>query len=212
MSESSSDKISEIISEISRIYGADEWWEADSAEEVMIGAILTQQTRWENVRTAISRLKMHGLCSFPKIRSADPAFIEELIRPTGYYRQKTRRLKLLAEFVLERHGGMENLSNMETHLLRRELLSVNGVGEETADSILAYGFMRDCIVIDRYTKRIFACAGITSDGDELRRAFGEALPGTSSAKRGIHGHLVEYAKDFCNKSRCEECVIRNLCE
>ncbi len=65
MSESSSDKISEIISEISRIYGADEWWEADSAEEVMIGAILTQQTRWENVRTAISRLKMHGLCSFP---------------------------------------------------------------------------------------------------------------------------------------------------
>jgi len=212
MSESSSDKISAIISEISRIYGADEWWEADSAEEVMIGAILTQQTRWVNVRTAISRLKKHGLCSFTQIRSTDPAFIEELIRPTGYFRQKTRRLKLLAEFVLERHGGMENLSMMETEQLRRELLSVHGVGEETADSILAYGFMRDCLVIDTYTRRILACAGITADGDELRRAFEDALPGNPSGKRRIHGHLVEYAKDFCNKSRCEECVIRNLCE
>jgi len=210
MSESSSDRISKIISELGRLYGADEWWEADSAEEVMIGSILTQQTRWVNVETAISRLKEHDMCSFTNIRSADPSDIEELIRPTGYFRQKTRRLKLLADFVLETHGGIENLEKMETGQLRKELLSVHGVGEETADSILAYGFQRGSLVIDAYTKRIFSCAGILEDGDELRRAFEDAVPNTPSVKRRIHGHLVEYAKDFCNKSRCEECVIRNL--
>jgi endonuclease-3 related protein len=212
MSESSSDKISRIISALDGLYWADEWWEADSAEEVMIGAILTQQTRWENVKTAISRLKEYNMCSLSDIHTADHRVIEELIRSTGYYRQKTRRLKLLAEFVVVTHNGTEKMAKMETSKLRKELLSVKGIGEETADSILAYGFGRDCLVIDAYTQRIFSCAGIPESGNELRRAFEDAVPNAPSAKRRIHGHLVEYAKEFCNKSRCEECVIRNLHE
>lgn len=212
MSESSSDKISRIISALDGLYCADEWWEADSAEEVMIGAILTQQTRWKNVKTAISRLKEENICSLSDIHSADPVVIEELIRSTGYFRQKTKRLKLLADFVVVTHGGTANLAKMETSKLRKELLSVKGIGEETADSILAYGFGRECLVIDAYTQKIFCCAGILERGYELRRAFEDAVPNTPSAKRRIHGHLVEYAKEFCNKSRCEECVIRNFRE
>ena len=212
MSESSSDKIARIISALDGLYCAGEWWEADSAEEVMIGAILTQQTRWVNVKSAISRLKEHNMCSLADIHSADSRVIEELIRSTGYFRQKTRRLKLLADFVVVTHGGTANLEKMATSKLRKELLSVNGIGEETADSILGYGFGRDCLVIDAYTQKIFSCAGIAESGDELRRAFEDAVPNTPSAKRRIHGHLVEYAKEFCNKSRCEECVIRSLHE
>jgi endonuclease-3 related protein len=212
MSESSSDKIARIVSTLDRLYDADEWWETDSIEEVMIGAILTQQARWATVRTAITRLKEQGLCSLPAIRSADHTVIEELIRPTGYFRQKTKMLKILADFVIETHGGIENLEKLETTLLRDELLTVHGIGEETADSILAYGFGRGCLVIDAYTQKIFSCAGIKEKGETLRLAFEEAVPETRSARQRVHGHIVEYAKEFCNRSRCEECLIKNLHE
>lgn len=212
MSESSSDRIARIIAILDGLYDVDEWWEAGSIEEVMIGAILTQQARWVTVRAAIARLKEHDLCSLSAIHSADHSTIEEMIRPTGYFRQKARRLKLLADFVIETHGGTDNLEKLETWVLRDELLAVHGIGEETADSILAYGFGRGCIVIDAYTLRLFSCAGISEKGDKLRLAFEEAVPRSPSARRRIHGHIVEFAKEFCNRSRCEECVIKNLNE
>ncbi|HUU75852.1 MAG TPA: Fe-S cluster assembly protein HesB [Methanoregulaceae archaeon] len=212
MSESSSDKISRILSRLFSLYGQAEWWEADSPEEVMIGAILTQQTRWENASRAIDRLKAHDICTFGQIYTANTAFIEELIRPSGYFRQKTKRLKDLAEFILQQDKGIESLAKMETAKLRKELLSVKGIGEETADSILAYGFSRESLVIDAYTRRIFTCAEIGEEGDDLRRVLERAVPESSPERRQAHAHLVEYAKEFCNHKRCEECVIRNLQE
>lgn len=208
MSGSDSFKISTILEYLAGRYGNLEWW-SGSPEEIMIGAILTQQTRWENVGRAICDLKSQGLGDMEAILRADQGTIEELIRCTGFYRVKARRLRALAECV-KQLGGIGHMKRMSTARLREELLRVKGIGEETADSILCYAFSRAVFVIDAYTKRICTCAGLSMRGAELQRLFEEALRGEPSACQQAHAYMVEYAKERCVKGVCGECRIRRL--
>ena len=173
----------------------------------MIGAILTQQTRWENVEQALGELKKRGLCSLFSIASADIHDIEDAIRCSGFYRVKAKRLKFFASYVLETFGGVDGMVDVSTSLLRTRFLKVSGIGEETADSILCYGLFRTSYVIDAYTERMIRCIGVTEKRQDLKHLFEECLPKDNYVYRQTHAHIVEYAKEFCGKKRCSECIL-----
>jgi endonuclease III related protein len=206
MSGSSSVKIKHLISSLASSFGEIEWWPG-CPDEVMIGAILTQQTRWENVERALTELKKRGLCSIDTLIMADIQEIEDAIRCTGFYRVKAKRLKLLASFVMDMYGDIDRMADVSTPHLRKGLLNVPGIGEETADSILCYGLFRTSFVIDAYTERMTRCIGVTEKRQNLKRLFEKCLPKDNYVYRQTHAHIVEYAKEFCGKKRCSECIL-----
>jgi endonuclease-3 related protein len=202
-------KAKKLVGILTARFGEIPWWPGDT-DEVMIGAILTQQTRWENVVRALAILKDQGLCSMQALYSADPRVIEDAVRCTGFYRIKARRLKSLAVFVVETCGGTVRMATVPTPKLRAGLLLVNGIGEETADSILCYGFSRPSFVIDAYTERIARCAGITAPRSALKTLFESVLAKDPHVYHQTHAHIVEYAKGGCTKKRCDGCRIMAL--
>ncbi|MGD0534586.1 MAG: Fe-S cluster assembly protein HesB [Methanoregula sp.] len=202
-------KAEKIVGILMARFGEIPWWPGDT-DEVMVGAILTQQTRWENVVRALAILKERGLCSMSAIYTADPQEIEEAVRCTGFYRIKARRLKALAAFVTDTSGGIDLMAGIPTPTLRAGLLGVHGIGEETADSILCYGFSRPSFVVDAYTERIARCAGITAPRSALKTLFESVLPEDSHVHHQTHAHIVEYAKGWCTKKRCKGCRIMAL--
>jgi endonuclease-3 related protein len=206
MSGSSSTKIEKLIRSLTGWYGEIDWWPG-FADEVMIGAILTQQTRWENVQRALALLKKRDLCSIDSIMNADIRDIEDAIRCTGFYRIKAKRLKSLATHVILTYGGVDEMAEVPTDELRKGLLNVPGVGEETADCILCYGLLRTSFVIDAYTDRIVRCIGVTERKDHLKSLFEQILPAKNHIYKQTHAHIVEYAKEFCGKKRCAECIL-----
>lgn len=203
------ERIAALLDLLERCYGRIAWWDAPP-EEVILGAVLTQQTRWENVERALVNLEAAGICSIDGVAAADDAAVEEAIRPAGFYRVKRRRLKALALMVQE-SGGTAALAGVPTRDLRAALLSVHGVGEETADSILCYGFGRASFVIDAYTRRICGCIGVAGSYTDLKALFERVLPPGAEAHAQAHAWIVEYAKEYCGKKRCEECRIKRLC-
>jgi endonuclease III related protein len=209
MSGSSSNKARRIVAILSGLFGEISWWPGDT-DEVIIGAILTQQTRWENVEQALLRLKNENLATMSAIHAAGPVTIEEAVRCTGFYHIKARRLKALAAHVTNTYGGVERMVAVPTPELRAGLLAVKGIGEETADSILCYGFSRTSFVIDAYTERIVRCAGIPDKRSDLKELFETVLHTDPYVYRQTHAHIVEYAKRFCTKKRCDACQIAIL--
>ncbi len=206
MSESSSVRIERLICLLDDRYGEISWWPGNT-DEVMIGAILTQQTRWENVESALAKLKKKGLCSLDSIFSAEIQGIEVAIRCTGFYRVKARRLKSLATHVMEMYGGAGGMADKPTGQLRQGLLQVQGIGEETADSILCYGLLRTSFIIDAYTERMVRCLGVPERRGVLKSIFEEVLHNDNQTYRQAHAHIVEYGKEFCGKKRCSECIL-----
>jgi endonuclease-3 related protein len=206
MSGSSSGKIRHLISSLAGCYGEIAWWPG-YPDEVMIGAVLTQQTRWENVKRALINLKKRDLCSIDSIYHSDIHDIEDAIRCTGFYRIKAKRLKSFATCVMETFGGVEKMVDIPTEQLRAGLLDVSGIGEETADSILCYGLDRTSFVIDAYTERIIRCIGVPEKKQDLKALFEENLSKDNHSYRQVHAHIVEYAKEYCGKKRCHECIL-----
>jgi endonuclease III related protein len=206
MSGSSSGKIIHLIRSLDGRYGEIAWWPG-YPDEVMIGAVLTQQTRWENVERALNNLKKRDLCSIDAIFHGDIRDIEDAIRCTGFFRIKAQRLKFLATYIMETFGGIEKMADMPTGELRAGLLEVSGIGEETADSILCYGLDRTSFVIDAYTDRIVRCIGVTEKKQDLKSLFEKNLQKNNHSYRQVHAHIVEYAKDYCGKKRCDECIL-----
>ena len=206
MSGSSSGKINRLISSLDGCYGEIAWWPGDP-DEVMIGAVLTQQTRWEIVERALVNLRKRDLCSIDAIFHGDIRDIEDAIRCTGFYRIKAKRLKSLATYIMEIFGGIEKMADIPTGQLRAGLLDVSGIGEETADSILCYGLDRTSFVIDAYTDRIVRCIGVTEKKQDLKSLFEKNLPKDNHSYRQVHAHIVEYAKEYCGKKRCDECIL-----
>jgi len=162
-----------------RAWGPQHWWPAQSQFEVIVGAYLTQNTAWTNVERALKNLRAAHLLSVEGIRRAPLAELEQLIRPAGYFRQKARRLKLFVKFLDQRYGGsLGKLFAHPTNQLRDELLALNGIGPETADSILLYAGNHPVFVVDAYTRRIFARHGMVAEDasyEEIRETFEEAL-------------------------------------
>ena len=198
-------------------YGPQQWWPADGPFEVMVGAILTQNTAWTNVERAIANLKEHRSLDPSRILSTPHARLAEWLRPSGYFNIKATRLRNFCHWYLAQ-GGLEALARLETAELRRQLLTVNGVGPETADDMVLYAFGRPVFVIDAYTRRLFRRLGLI-DGDEkyetLRHYFEQAL-GTSEGSVRLfeeyHALIVEHAKTTCRKRPdCVRCGLASHC-
>jgi endonuclease-3 related protein len=195
-------------------YGQQHWWPGETPFEVMVGAILTQNTAWRNVEAAIDNLKGGGLLAADRIVDCPDMQLAQLLRPSGYFNIKTTRLKNFCRFL--QTAGFERLRELPTGELRRQLLAVNGVGPETADAILLYAFQRPVFVIDAYTRRIFSRFGLVSgnEGYEvLRQRFEGAVDASAAIYNEYHALIVRHAKSACRvKPACSECVLAVGCE
>ncbi|QYZ68112.1 MAG: endonuclease [Gammaproteobacteria bacterium (ex Lamellibrachia satsuma)] len=177
----------------------------------MVGAVLTQNTAWSNVERAICNLKEAGFLDGQKMAKADPPLLAQLIRPSGYFNIKVKRLQNLCNALIT----AEALDSMSDEVLRKWLLDINGIGPETADDILLYAFERPFFVIDAYTRRLFFRFGLVS-GDEsyevLRSEFEQTLGPDVELYNEYHALIVRHAKEACRtKPLCEICCLRRSC-
>lgn len=189
-------------------YGPQDWWPADSAFEVMLGAILTQNTSWHNVEKAIKNIKDAGLLNVRKLACVPLNRLKKLIKPSGFYNIKALRLKNFMGFLKKMYGySLNKMRKVETDILRNELLSISGIGKETADSILLYAFERSVFVIDAYTKRILYRHGLVgkdAEYDRVQGIFTENLKRDTGLYNEFHALIVRTAKEKC-KSRAPDC-------
>jgi endonuclease III related protein len=198
-------------------YGHAGWWPGESAFEVCVGAVLTQNTSWSNVERALARLRASGRLSFRGLRGLPTARIARLIRSSGCYRVKARRLAALLAFLDREYGGqVETMGSEEARALRAKLLGVHGIGPETADSIVLYAAGLPLFVVDAYTRRIFERLGLLGGGedyDEIQRSFMRLLPRDAALYNDFHAQIVRLGKDCCRKQRprCERCPLCELC-
>jgi endonuclease-3 related protein len=208
-----SSRLYTIYKKLYQYFGPQNWWPADTPFEIMVGAILTQNTNWGNVEKAILNLKKEKLLSADRLYRLSHQKMSRLIKPTGYYNIKTRRLKAFLEFFLNNYqGSIKRMSSVDTQQLRQELLSVNGIGQETADSILLYALNRPVFVIDAYTKRIFSRHHFVKEKEEYSQAqslFMENLKNDTHLFNEYHALLVRLGKEFClkTKPRCPICPL-----
>lgn len=192
-------------------YGPQHWWPAKTPFEVMVGAVLTQNTAWINVERAVANLRRMRCLSARSMLTLEPADLAELIRPSGYFNIKERRLRSLCQWFVDR-GGLSRLRRLETQNLRGELLAVHGVGPETADDILLYAFERPVFVIDAYTRRLFARLGLAR-GDEhyeaLRLGIEKVLEPDTALFNEYHALIVRHAKEGCTEDAhaCRHCRV-----
>lgn len=193
--------------------GPSGWWPAQGSFEVAVGAILTQNTNWSNVEKSISNLRRHALLEPERLRQASPEIVEECIKPSGFFRQKAKKLRNFLNF-LDREAGlsMTGLGDRGTDTLRNLLLSVNGIGPETADSILLYALHRPVFVVDAYTARICNRHGLAPEDvsyEDLQDLFMSHLPEEVAIYNEYHALLVRVGKQWCRKHQplCPECPL-----
>lgn len=195
-------------------HGAQHWWPAGGRFEILVGAVLTQNTSWTSVERAIARLARACLLAPEAILGVDDALLAECIRPAGYFNVKTRRLKALAAWFVD-VGGFAELDQQATPALREALLSVHGVGPETADDILLYAFKRPVFVIDAYTRRIFARLVAAEPGKDYARwqeFFAAHLEADVALFNEYHALLVVHAKAHCRtRPICAGCALADGC-
>lgn len=204
----------QVFNKLSKHYGAQYWWPADTPFEVMVGAVLTQNAAWTNVEKAIINLKVNNSLSAEAIVNASPERLAQWLKPSGYFNIKAKRLRNICEWTLS-HGGEKKLKTWPTQQLRHGLLSVNGVGPETADDILLYAFDRPVFVIDAYTRRVFSRLGLV-EGNEpyevLRSMFENKIGSDTQLFSEYHALIVLHAKNACKKKPlCEQCLLSRQC-
>jgi len=193
-------KLLEIYEKLLRSFGEQGWWPADSRLEVVVGAVLTQNTNWKNVEKAIENLKEEELLSWERLLKVSEEKLAEVIRPAGFYRLKAKRLKEVLRYLSKVRRPK-----------REDLLKVNGVGEETADSILLYAYDTPTFVVDAYTRRIMErVMGIEGN---LKEFFESNLPKDLKLFKEFHALLVELGKRFCKKEpSCDGCPLSDICK
>ncbi len=210
-------RIIEVYRKLLNHFGPQEWWPMEGGFvpkewEVCIGAILTQNTSWKNVERALENLKREKITDLEKLLEMNENKLAELIRPSGYYNQKAVKLRGFANFV-KGYGGVNNfLKKIERDLL----LKVNGIGPETADSILLYAAGRPLFVADTYTRRIFSRMGLFGKDigyEKIRGFFEKRIPGDIGIYKEFHALIVELGKDVCRpRPLCGECPLEGFCK
>lgn len=196
-------------------FGPQRWWPGETRLEIIVGAILTQNTAWSNVEKAIANLKSAGeLSSMSSLAGMDTRKLARHIRPAGYYNVKARRLKNCLKFLRSRFGAdLRGVSGCDTRTLRDELLAVNGIGPETCDSILLYAFERPVFVVDAYTRRIFSRHGLLRSDDyhDVQKIFTDNLPKSVRLFNEFHALIVRLGKEFCRtRPRCGHCPLNKM--
>lgn len=202
-----------IFETLYRHYGPQNWWPADTPFEMMIGSILVQNTNWRNAEKALTKLS-----PFLEPEMIDRLPIEELaelIRSSGFFNIKAKRIKSFIDWFKTYHYDIEEIKKLNRQELRRELLSIKGVGKETADVMLLYAFDKPIFVADAYARRIFHRLGydIPTSYDGLRERVEERLPNDLVLYNEFHALLVEHAKQFCRtKPICDGCPLFDSCD
>jgi len=226
-------EVEEIYSILNKTYKKQGWWpifsnEKGSSEynvgaprddndrfEIIIGAILTQNVAWKNVEKALGALKKIKILSPRKLHKAEDKIIASCIKPAGYYNQKTIKIKNFLNWFKTINYSFDELKKLKTDILRERLLEINGIGPETADSILLYAMDRKIFVIDAYTKRIFSRLNLTSiddSYDSVQKFFHKEFNGTIKKYNEYHALIVAHGKDICkNKPLCSGCCLNHTC-
>lgn len=201
-----------VIKDGRAVYGLEAPKNDKEIYEIILGTILTQNTSWKNVVKALANLEKSKNLSIEKINKMNIKKLEELIKPSGFYRQKAQRIKEISSFILS-FGSVKNFVKKMT---REELLKQKGIGPETADSMLLYACKKPEFVVDAYTKRIFSRIGIVENGasyDEIKELFEANCPKDVEIFNEYHALIVEHAKQFCQKKpMCQECPLSKLCK
>jgi len=196
-------------------FGPQHWWPGETPFEIIVGAILTQNTNWTNVEKAIGNLKKAGVLTPARLHALDAGALAELIRPAGYFNIKAGRLKHFLDRLFERfEGQLDRLGALPADRLREELLSIKGIGPETADSIALYAFNKPVFVVDAYTGRILGRHGLLEPQagyEEVRMLFESTLPRDVRLYNEYHALLVRLGKDYCRpKPQCAGCPLEDM--
>jgi len=209
------ERLIEIYELLLERFGQQHWWPGETQFEIIVGAILTQNTNWTNVEKAIGNLKAAELLTPEAIRDLNAAELAALIRPAGYFNMKAQRLKNFVQWLFDDYNGnLAALDEIDTQRLRAEILAVKGVGPETADSILLYALGRDVFVVDAYTARVAVRHGLIeadADYEQLRDLFESNLCKDVRLFNEYHALLVRVGKEFCKpRARCPGCPLEKL--
>ena len=207
-----SERIKGFYDALYKRFGPQGWWPAYTELECKLGAILTQNTAWKNVEKALGNLKKEGLISVEKLALIPTEALAELIRPSGYFNQKAIKIKNFITFLMENYDGvLHKMFEEDTENLREKLLSIRGIGPETADSILLYAAKKPTFVVDAYTYRIISRHGLISEEStyrEMQEVFMDSLPEDAQLFNEFHALLVRLGKECCKRSPiCEGCPL-----
>ena len=207
--------LAEMYERMASHFGPTHWWPGDSPFEIAVGAILTQNTAWTNVEKAIANLKRERALSAAAIVARDDASLHDLLRPSGYFRVKTVRLRSFCQHLLDRYdGNLERMAQRPLAALRPELLGINGIGPETADDILLYACGKPVFVVDAYTRRILSRHGLVPPDiayDALQTVFERNLETDLHRFKEYHGLIVYTGKDFCRRGpKCAACPLQPM--
>lgn len=206
----------QIYKRLLKYFGRQYWWPADTPFEVIVGAVLTQQTTWRNVEKAIDNLKKNDLLDVSPLAKVNLRRLEKVIRPAGYFHQKAERLRGVCRYIYKNYGeDLNKLFSKPISELREELLSLKGLGPETVDSIILYAANKPIFVVDAYTKRMVHKLGITTldKYEDLKKYFEKHLPNDLELYQEFHALLVELGKNFCKtKPNCSPCPLRKECQ
>lgn len=208
-------KVMRVYKRLLGFFGPQHWWPGDTAFEIAVGAILTQNTNWGNVEKAIKNLKLARALTAKKIHDMPAKSLAALIRPAGYFNVKAKRLKAFISFLTDNyHGSMATMKREDGHMLREKLLGVSGIGPETADSILLYALDKPVFVIDAYTKRVLSRHRIMDHEksyEEFQRLFHSSLKNDIKLFNEYHALFVSLGKAYCKpRPLCERCPLNNL--
>jgi endonuclease-3 related protein len=208
-------KLEIIYKTLYEAFGPQHWWPGETPFEIAVGAILTQNTNWGNVEKAINNLKTAKALRAKQIEELPIGSLAALIRPAGYFNVKAVRLKAFVHFLIGNYrGSMKKMKDEGLHSLRQKLLSVHGIGPETADSILLYALGKPVFVIDAYTKRVLSRHMIMDHGmsyEEFQLLFHTSLRKDWRLFNEYHALFVAVGKNYCKpKPRCDRCPLKNL--
>lgn len=205
----------DIYHQLMACYGPQHWWPAKDPFEVMVGAILTQSAAWSNVEKAVANLRQAKALSSRALRQMPLPELAQLIYSSGYYNAKALKLKSLADWLVDYDDDLHRLFVSDTYQLRQQLLSIHGIGGETADSIMLYAANKPIFVIDAYTRRIINRLGLTPENNSYsvyQAFFMNNLPADTLLFNEYHALLVCLAKNVCRKHPlCSQCCLNNIC-
>jgi endonuclease III related protein len=205
-----------VYARLRQVHGLRHWWPGETPFEICVGAILTQNTAWVNVEKALAVLRERGLLSFASLRGMAATELAPLIRSSGYFNVKARRIMAFVDFLDREYGGrLEGMAAEEPPVVRAKLLAVTGIGRETADSIALYAAGLPIFVVDAYTRRIFSRLRLLKgdeDYDTIRGRFESELPKDVALYNDYHAQIVHLGKDFCRTvPRCDRCALADVC-
>ena len=210
------DILLKIYNSLYNYFGPLKWWPGDTPFEIIVGAILTQNTSWSNVEKALDNLKKENLLEPRKLYYLHQEELAQLIKPSGYYNIKARRLKnFINLFINDFEGSAEKMFSGDSGELRKKLLNVNGIGPETADSILLYAGKKPFFVVDAYTKRVFSRHKLISKDStyyQIQEFFSQNLDGNVELFNEFHAQIVMLGKTICSSKNpdCAKCPIGYL--